>query len=459
MVATTRIAALTGADAELLAAARLRAARDQPYLAAALFAMVPVNEPGNGTFAVDRWWRLYLDMDQARLWGVAGTAAVLIHEAHHLVRNHHDRARRLGVTARQHRRWNLAADAAINDDLVADGVPLPDPILPHHLGCAAGGFEEAYYRSLRDPGEHLEQAPPPPADASAPTARLPAPGAPTPRQATPRQGTPGQDPDQKDPPGTPGRRPVDPGCGSGAGGTPHPHEIPDEPTDPASGLDTVAADAVRSTVAHDVAAAEAAGEHVPPSLLRWAMAFLEPQVPWPTLLRAALRKDLRAAVRNTTPDWSRPDRRADSSPGVLRPGHRHVRPRVAVVVDTSASMEPTLLDVAVTEIDALLHRGGASPIDVLVCDQEAAHPQRVRRLGDLSLSGGRGTDMRIGIAAAAALRPPPRVIVVLTDGETPWPTCSPAGIPVVVVMIDASGRDPQPAPTGAGFRTVRVTSR
>ena len=409
MVATTRIAALTRADAELLAAARLRAARDQPYLAAALFAMVPVSAPGFGTFAVDPWWRLYVDMDTARSWGMASTAAVLVHEAHHLLRNHHDRARSLGVTGAHHETWNLATDAAINDDLVADGLPVPSPVLPRHLGCAVGGFEEAYYRSLRtrpQAGEH-----------------------------------------------------IDPACGSGAGGAPHPHEITDEPADPSSGLDPVAADAVRSTVAHDVAAATASGEHVPPSLVRWATAFLEPQVPWTTLLRAALRKDLRAAVRTTTPDWSRPDRRADSSPGVLRPGQRSVRPRVAVVVDTSASMQRTLLDVAVTEIDALLHRGGASPVDVLVCDQEAAHPQRVRRLGDLQLSGGRGTDMRIGIAAAAVLRPTPRVIVVLTDGETPWPACAPTGIAVVVVMIDARGRDPQPAPTGAGFRTVRVTSR
>lgn len=417
MVATTRIAPLTGADADLLAAARLRAARDQPYLAAALFAMVPVNEPGKGTFAVDRWWRLYLDMDKAREWGVEATSAVLIHEAHHLVRNHHDRARNLGVTAAHHRTWNLAADAAINDDLVADGLPLPNPVLPQHLGCAVGGFEETYYRSLRsrDAGDHAEHS------------------------------------DHADP--------DDPGCGSGAGGAPHPDEIADEPSDPSNGLDPVDADAIRSTVAHDVGVAVAEGEHVPPSLVRWAMAVLQPQVPWTTLLRSALRKDLRAAVRNTTPDWTRPDRRADSSDGVLRPGQRSVRPRVAVVVDTSASMEPALLDVAVTEIDALLHRAGASPVDVLVCDEAVAHPQRVRRLGDLQLSGGRGTDMRIGIAAAAALRPCPAVIAVLTDGETPWPPSAPPATTVIVVMIDAPGRHPLPGPTGTGFRTVRVTSQ
>jgi len=127
VVATTRLEPLSAADAELFAAARLRAARSQPYLATALFAMVPVVRPGFGTFAVDRYWRVYLDMDQAREWGVAATAAVLVHEAHHLVRGHHERARRVGATGERHRDWNLAADAAINDDLVDDGLDLPDP--------------------------------------------------------------------------------------------------------------------------------------------------------------------------------------------------------------------------------------------------------------------------------------------------------------------------------------------
>ena len=40
----------------------------------------------------------------------------------------------------------------------------------------------------------------------------------------------------------------------------------------------------------------------------------------------------------------------------------------------------------------------------------------------MRLLGGGGTDMTIGIAAAERLTPAPDVIVVLTDGDTPWPT-------------------------------------
>lgn len=42
--------------------------------------------------------------------------------------------------------------------------------------------------------------------------------------------------------------------------------------------------------------------------------------------------------------------------------------------------------------------------------------------------------MRAGIAAAVARRRKPTVIVVLTDGGTPWPAEKPS-IPVVVVLV------------------------
>lgn len=403
MPAGTRIAPLTGADAELFAAARLRAARDQPFLASAIFALVPVDSPGKGTFGVDRWWRVYVDMEVAHRWGVAATAAVLIHEAHHVVRDHHDRARRLGVSHETFDTWNLAADAAINDDLVADGLPLPRPVLPHHIGCDRHGFEESYYRAL------LDDRP------DGPTAE----------------------------------------CGSGSGGAALPWEIEDEPASPADGLDPVDADAVRRSVAHEVLSRERRDEELPPSLLRWARALVEPTVPWQTILRSTVGRDLRASSRHAEADWTRPDRRGDASPDMLRPGRRHLAPRVVVVLDTSASMDDRLLAAAVSEIDALLHRDGITPIDVVVCDEEAVRAQRIRRLGELQLSGGRGTDMSVGIDAAVALRPRPRVVVVLTDGETWWPE-PPPNTSVIAVLLDAPDREPSPPPTGRGYRVVRV---
>lgn len=403
MTATTRTSQLSTADAEFLAAARLRAARMQPYLAAAVFALVPVPEPGLGTFGVDRWWRVYVDLDVAREWGVEATAAVLLHEAHHVLRDHHGRSDRLHVTATQHRRWNLAGDAAINDDLVADGIPVPDPVLPRHLGVRPGGIEEVYFRHL------LNQSDTAPRDS----------------------------------------------CGSGAGGVPLPVEIdqfPGQDNNTTEGVDDVDAGAIRRAVAHDVKNAHDAGHPVSPGLARWARDLLQPQVPWQQLLRSALGRSVRSATHQTHVDWTRPDRRSDSRPDFPRPGMRHHRPDIAVVIDTSASMSRSLLDAAVTEINSLLHRSGVGELTVVVCDAAAARPQRVRRLGQLTLTGGGGTDLRVGIAAAASCSPRPRIIVVLTDGGTPWPPAAPARTTVIAVVIGAQ----EPLPAGPGIVPLRI---
>lgn len=71
----------------------------------------------------------------------------------------------------------------------------------------------------------------------------------------------------------------------------------------------------------------------------------------------------------------------------------------------------------------------------------------------IHIPGGGGTDMGAGIAAAATLRPRPAVIVVLTDGYTPWPDEPPRGSKVVVGLL---GDDAPDAPTWA--RAIRVPS-
>ena len=46
--------------------------------------------------------------------------------------------------------------------------------------------------------------------------------------------------------------------------------------------------------------------------------------------------------------------------------------------------------------------------------------------------------MAEGIAQAVGLRPRPSIVVVLTDGFTPWPDEPPRGIRVVVGLIEPS---------------------
>src|ERR1022692_1311561 len=54
---------LVETDLRFFQSMRVTAAQLQPYIASVLFAMIPVIDSGLGTFAVDRHWRVYLDME------------------------------------------------------------------------------------------------------------------------------------------------------------------------------------------------------------------------------------------------------------------------------------------------------------------------------------------------------------------------------------------------------------
>jgi predicted metal-dependent peptidase len=127
-------------------------------------------------------------------------------------------------------------------------------------------------------------------------------------------------------------------------------------------------------------------------------------------------------------------------------------PELAVVCDTSGSMSEELLAMALAEVEGLLRAlGMARQLRVLACDAAAGPAQRVSAARQVTLTGGGGTNMGAGLAAAYALRPRPAVTVVLTDGYTPWPDAAPKGMRVVAGLL---GDDAPEAPRWA--RAVRV---
>ncbi|MFI6496965.1 VWA-like domain-containing protein [Nonomuraea typhae] len=144
-----------------LAAARLWALTQAPYLASALFALRAVeheasavasrhvHDDGEATVTADANWNVHvtgdLPAEQAGWW--------LLHHVSHLLRDHHARARD-GA-------WNLAADAEVNDDLPE--APFP-AVSPETLGLPAGLLAEQYLPllDLIDPVEDLVACPAPP---------------------------------------------------------------------------------------------------------------------------------------------------------------------------------------------------------------------------------------------------------------------------------------------------------
>jgi predicted metal-dependent peptidase len=86
------------------------------------------------------------------------------------------------------------------------------------------------------------------------------------------------------------------------------------------------------------------------------------------------------------------------------------------------------------EINGILKSAGAVGADVLVADADVKSAKRVFKPTQIDLRGGGGTDMRVGIDAALKRTPRPHVIIVLTDGETPWPD-SPVSARVVAAIV------------------------
>ena len=116
-----------------LQAARLRASYQRAYFAPALFNLVPVKTDLIASMAVDAYWRLYYNESWMATHTVDENAALLIHEVGHLLRDHE--ARKKAAAARNAQLWNTAADCEINDDLAAEGLPLPgDPPQPGKYG-------------------------------------------------------------------------------------------------------------------------------------------------------------------------------------------------------------------------------------------------------------------------------------------------------------------------------------
>jgi len=134
------------------------------------------------------------------------------------------------------------------------------------------------------------------------------------------------------------------------------------------------------------------------------------------------------------------------------PRLRQPMPRVAIVVDTSGSMGDDELAAALAEVTGVLRAVGigGNRISVLACDAAVHAVSRVRSVSDVTLAGGGGTDMRVGINAALAVAEPPHFVVVLTDGYTPWPERMPSTVRLIAGLI---GPAPEPP---AWITAVRI---
>jgi predicted metal-dependent peptidase len=407
------------APAMQLAAARLAACQRMPYLSAAILALVPVEKLGLGTLGVTKSARLYYDPAALAQWTVQETAGVLIHEVWHLLRDHHTRC---AMQAADPQQWNSAADAEINDDLVAANVNLPWLDKIHLPSRIAGGqpdnlTAEDYLTAIR---QHVANG-----------------GTQTPSGPGAGHGNCG---------GCAGN----PGAGDGDD---------DDPNNPAPKRSVNDLNSVRQRTAAAIAdhAARHGSGSVPDGSQRWAKGVLKaPTVRWQDKLARTLRRGVAQKAGNVDRKHGRLSRRQwgiGLGPGKpIVPSLVAPIPEVAVVVDTSGSMGSDELRLGLGEIQGVLRAVGAG-VRFIACDCDIHSDLKVRKLEDIigELKGGGGTDFRPPMELLAHhTRRRPDLVVFVTDGDGPAPDTA-LGLNIVWLLVGSYKTRPQCSKGGVQY--------
>lgn len=397
-----RINATDGETARIRIA-RAAAAKLYPYLAAPLFSMVLVEDEAVGTAQINE--RLVLRFSPGFTAGLSDRqlVALVLHEVHHWVREHtgprgEDHLRAVAAKLGEDFPWkrsqdlcNLAEDLEINDDLPEPDLP-PNVFLPQKLGLPRGLLAEAYSDLLlnRLPEGSLERV------------------------------LEGFVPD----------------VGRGGGQEGSEEEGNEEAR--GLGLGPGMAAALRHQVAVEVVEHSRGRGSVPLGLLRWALERVEPRVSWQHLLRQEVRRGLITLREKRFPTYSLPHRRAEALKPFLLPGGYGYRPKVACIVDTSGSIDERQLAQAVAEVRAAARTG--AEVSLYAVDAAVHLVRRVAPGQEVgALPGGGGTDMGRGIEQA--VKDGHDLVVVLTDGDTPWPA-KPPRVRVVVVLLGSGTAKP-----------------
>lgn len=359
--------------AALMALAKARAVVRQkmPYLSSAVLTMTPVASDIVPTMGVTDGLTLFYN----RAWVIAQKtdelAGVHVHEVMHVVHKHYDRR----GEGRDQRRWNIAGDIAINPTILKEELKLPEGhLLPGRYGLQEGLTIEQYYDLLENKLS-IELG------------------------------------------GSDGEGDVCQGncgsvaCGSG-GGAGKPAHSEDRPKSEVAQIVKEVRRAIKEHVRSHP------GHH-------WGLSIDEldaddSKVPWQQVLRHVLRRNASRICSGAT-DYSmtKLSRRSFQVeyplPGLI---DRKLEP--AIAIDTSGSMSESRLRAALGEAVGIFRASGAHDVWLIECDcRIAAKPRRVamRSLLHAKLHGGGGTSFDPVLHEVEKLRPRPRLLVYLTDGE------------------------------------------
>lgn len=465
------------------------ALEQMPYFARLLFALRVLDAPGLGTWAVDGGYRIYIDFDAVTGKGVGWNVDSVLHECSHLFAEHKQTAAEIGVDPSMHLVWNAAADLSINDDLDAAGCATfrAEQMLPEFLGEPNGKTPQHYLTALRAQvdshtrcgqcGQHDRPAVLPGTGTATGTGSGPGlgthdgihDGAHGGRHIGVGDSAGDLEEDLDDPAADSGtgsagqgeavscpscgRNAPYLGCGSGAGGQAWIGEL--SLADDLDGLARAATGPEHEAVR--IATAAAVQDHalkyrgaVPDGLTAIADQILAPSsTPWQKILAARVRRVIATRTGPHDIDRNRRHRRkhnveittATGRRKVLYPGYQEPVPTIELIRDTSGSMSEIELAVVTREVEGIAKRLGIRGDSLQITDVDATvHTSRAYtgRKQLRQVAGRGGTDMRVGIQNAQDRKHPANVIVVATDGYTPWPV-ERGRVPVIACIVPPYG--------------------
>lgn len=337
---------------------------------------------------------------------------VIAHEIMHTALEHGMR-----LQQRVPLRWNVAADYAINLILQESGFKVWDQALldKKYAGMSA---DTIYNLLTKEEDEQKKQQPQPGQG-----------------QGQPQSGDGDDEGDGQGGGGQPDTtQPPQPGQGQGQGqptqgqpktgepGNAHHSPMLGDLKTPESDGDPVAEEKLRKDIQQRVAQAASIARmtgNLSGGLERFVAEVLEPKVPWFDTLR-----HLMTEFEQVDEDWVQRNRRFSNV--YLPSDNAECRMGVAVGIgDTSGSIGNEELCAYGGEFVGICEQTKPEEIRMVWADTRVAGEQ-VFEVGDdidLKPAGGGGTDMRVPLKYVEQFEP--RIVVLFTDGYTPWPTEEP----------------------------------
>lgn len=456
---------LTAEEQDFYKLIRLRATASgvgQPYIASAIFRLIPISSPGLGTMGVDKFWRCYIDFDFMMEKGVEYAAGVLAHEPWHLLRDHNKRADLKKAYKYPPLLWNMAGDLEINDDIEA---LIPEDSLFPEKGMfasfPAGELAEIYFDKIIAEAKCGQCSKPIFNEGAGDSKNGDSDSGDGNPNGDSQKGADGSAGDkgsadqsgvQKGADGSGGgshghggsgdtcscKTKVLKPCGSGAGNELEGYELAEGEAD---SVDSDEHESIKTIIAEDIKKQERGNPgSVPNHVKVWAESVLEHKaISWKQVLRGEVKQAIAWKRGKTDYQKKRPARRQPVK-DVFYPALRSPSPRIGIAVDTSASNLHNL-GIVLKEIEAIVKQVGVRGRDLMVFSVDYDSKQNLKPVTDikkLEFIGGGGTDMRVAYNSIVDIKPNVDIGIVITDGETPWLDNSPSSRIrfITVIMTD-----------------------